>query len=334
MTVRTGVIGTGVMGAAHARWLAGSVSGCELTAVYDIDAGQADSVATECGARMFDDPVVLIKDDDVDAVLVASSDATHEQFVLACLAAGKPVLCEKPLAPDVAGCERVLAAQAEAGASLTTVGFMRRYDAGYLAMRDVVQDGSLGRPLVLHCVHRNASPVAAASSTTLITSSAVHEFDVVHWLLDEEIATVTVHRSRPASAAAGTQDPMLLVLTTASGAIVSAEVFTTAAYGYEVRCELVAERGTLLLDDPAPVVLRRDRQAGRGLPADWIPRFAQAYQRELQDWIQAVAVEGPARGATAWDGYLAALVSAAAVAALETGLPQHVRVPERPALYR
>jgi myo-inositol 2-dehydrogenase / D-chiro-inositol 1-dehydrogenase len=334
MTVRTGVIGTGVMGAAHARWLANSISGCELTAVYDIDAGRADSVAAECGARVFDDPAMLIKDDGVDAVLVASSDATHEQFVLACLASGKPVLCEKPLAPDVAGCERVLAAQAEARASLTTVGFMRRYDAGYLAMRDVVQDGSLGRPLMLHCVHRNANPVAAASSAALITGSAVHEFDVVHWLLDEEIATVTVHRPRPARVAAGTQDPMLLVLTTASGAVASVEVFTTAAYGYEVRCELVAERGTLLLDDPAPVVLRRDRQVGRGLPADWIPRFAQAYQRELQDWIQAVAAGGPARGATAWDGYLAALVSAVAVAALETGLSQHVRVPERPALYR
>jgi myo-inositol 2-dehydrogenase/D-chiro-inositol 1-dehydrogenase len=334
MTIRAGVIGTGVMGSAHARWLAESVAGCELTAVYDIDACRAELVGAECGARPFLDPGMLIEDDNVDAVVVASSDATHEQFVLACLAAGKPVLCEKPLARTVAGCEKVLTAQAETGANLTTVGFMRRYDPGYQTMRDVVRDGVLGRTLVVHCVHRNASRAAATSSGTLISGSAAHEFDIVRWLLDDEIDSVTVHRPRPARAAETTQDPMLLVLSTADGTIVSVEVFTTAGYGYEVRCELVAEGGTLLLDNPAPVVVRRDQQASRSLSSTWIPRFAQAYQRELQDWIGAVAAGGPPRGATAWDGFVAAAVSAAAVAALETGVPQHVQLPQRPALYR
>src|SRR5438105_1703975 len=139
--VRTGVIGVGVMGAEHARLLSHVVSGSEVGAVFDVDAHRADAVAASCAARVVDDPMVLIKDDLVDAVLVASSDQTHEQFVLACLAAGKPVLCEKPLAPDVDGCLRIIAAEGEIGRRLVSVGFMRRYDPGYLALHRTVNGG-------------------------------------------------------------------------------------------------------------------------------------------------------------------------------------------------
>jgi myo-inositol 2-dehydrogenase/D-chiro-inositol 1-dehydrogenase len=90
----------------------------------------------------------------------------------------------------------------------------------------------------------------------------------------------------------------------------------------------------MLLDDPTPVVLRRNRQAGRSLAANWVPRFAAAYQRELQDWVHAAAAGEPARGATAWDGYVASVVSAVAVAALEAGAPQQVRLPQQPDMYR
>ena len=79
--------------------------------------------------------MVLIKDDGVDAVLIASNDASHAEFVLAAIAAGKPVLCEKPLAPDVADCERIIAAEQQFGRRLVTVGFMRRFDPGYQALR-------------------------------------------------------------------------------------------------------------------------------------------------------------------------------------------------------
>ncbi|MDT4908344.1 MAG: myo-inositol 2-dehydrogenase / D-chiro-inositol 1-dehydrogenase, partial [Pseudonocardiales bacterium] len=95
MPVRTGVIGAGLMGAEHARLLSDVVSGSEVAAVFDLVPGRSETVAAASGARVMDDPTVLIKDDGVDAVLLASPDPTHEQFVLACLAAGKPVLCEK-----------------------------------------------------------------------------------------------------------------------------------------------------------------------------------------------------------------------------------------------
>ncbi len=196
--------------------------------------------------------------------LVASSDQTHEALVLACIAAGKPVLCEKPLAPTVAGCRHILDAEAAAGRRLVSVGFMRRYDPGYVELKRLLDDGQLGLPLLLHCVHRNPAAPASVPSGHLITGSAVHEIDIARWLFGDEIATVTVHTGRSSRAAGTTRDPLLLVLETTGGVLIDVEVFVHARYGYEVRCELVGEEGTAALDAPAPTLLRRNFAAGRG----------------------------------------------------------------------
>jgi myo-inositol 2-dehydrogenase / D-chiro-inositol 1-dehydrogenase len=333
MPVRTGVIGVGIMGAEHARLLSHVVSGSAVAAVFDVESVRAETVAAACGARVFDDPMVLIKDEAVDAVLLASSDRTHEQFVLACLAAGKPVLCEKPLAPDVEGCVRILAAESECGRRLVSVGFMRRYDAGYAELKGALRGGALGAALLMHCVHRNAA-APGQPSTALISGSAVHEIDIARWLLEEELVSVTVHCPRPSSRSGGSHDPMLLVFASASGVLVDVEVFLNAGYGYDVRCELVAETGTVLLDSPPPTVRRVSGQSARAVAADWRPRFAEAYRRELQDWVDGVAAGDPCRGASAWDGYVATEVAQAGIRALASGARETVTLLDRPALYR
>jgi myo-inositol 2-dehydrogenase/D-chiro-inositol 1-dehydrogenase len=333
--VRVGIIGTGVMGADHARLLHGAVSGASLTALFDVDRERAAVVASGApGARVMADPHDLIRDSEVDAVLVASSDPTHEEFVLASIAAGKPVLCEKPLAPTVDGCQRILDAEARLGARLVSVGFMRRYDPGYVDLKATLDSGRIGVPLVLHCVHRNPTAPQGLPSAAVITNSAVHELDTTRWLLGEEIVAVTVHTPRRSAVAGSTQDPQFLVLESASGVIIDVEVFVNARYGYDVRCELLGEQGAATLDAPAATVLRGAGVAGRGLPADWRPRFAEAYRRELQDWVDGLRADGTPRGASAWDGYAATLVASAAVAALESGSRQPVQLPARPALYR
>jgi myo-inositol 2-dehydrogenase/D-chiro-inositol 1-dehydrogenase len=334
MPVRVGVIGVGVMGAEHARLLSDVVSGSEVGAVFDVDPRRAAAVAAACATTAFDDPMLLIKDHAIDAVLIASSDQTHEQFVLAALAAGKPVLCEKPLAPDVGGCLRILDAESSAGRRLLSVGFMRRYDPGYAELKTALGEGSLGAPLLLHCVHRNAVGPPNQSSATLISGSAVHEIDITRWLLEEELVSVTVHRPRPSSASVDTQDPMLLVFASASGVLVDVEVFVNARYGYEVRCELVGENGSVQLDPAAATTRRLSGQVARSLPFDWRPRFAEAYRRELQDWVDGVAGGEPSRGASGWDGYVASEVAEAGIRALQTGQTQSVALPDKPALYR
>ncbi|MGI8677999.1 MAG: Gfo/Idh/MocA family protein [Jatrophihabitans sp.] len=333
MPVSVGVLGVGVMGAEHARLLAHVVAGSEVRAVFDVDRGRAATVAGAYGAQALDDPMVLVKDDAVDAVLIASSDRTHEQFVLACLAAGKPVLCEKPLAPDVAGCMRILQAESDIGRRLISVGFMRRYDPGYADLKLALSDGSIGPALMLHCIHRNARS-AGQPSSELISGSAVHEIDIARWLLGEELVSVTAHRPRPSERSGGAQDPMLLVFSAASGVLVDVEVFVNAEYGYDVRCELVGEHGAIALDTLPPTTRRTSGQITRTVPADWRARFREAYRRELQAWVDGPDADDYGQMATAWDGYVAAGVATSSIRALETGHPQQIERREMPALYR
>lgn len=334
MDVRIGVIGTGVMGADHVRTLATSVRRAEVVAVSDLDHERARAAVAGLGdIRIVDKPIDLVNADDVDAVVVASHDDTHEELVLACLDAGKPVLCEKPLTPTSDGSLRIVSAERDLGRRLVSVGFMRRYDPGYVAVKDALRQGTVDAPLMLHCVHRNAEARPNLPSSALIAGSAIHEIDVARWLFEEEITRVTVHRPRRSGRVVGaTSDPLLLVMETTSGVLVDVEVFVNAQYGYDVRAELVGETGTLSVDDPAAVVLRTTRSRSTAVVQDWRDRFADAYRLELQDWVAGVAV-GQQRGATAWDGYAATAVAEAGIRALETGLPSTVHLEPRPSLY-
>ena len=333
MTIRVGIIGAGLMGADHARLLGTVIAGATVGAVYDLDRDRAQAAAAHVhDARVLDDPFALIKDKDIDAVLVASSDDSHEQFVLAGLDAGKPVLCEKPLASTAAGCLRIVDAEVAIGRRLVSVGFMRRYDAGYLELRRTLDDGGLGGPLLLHCIHRNPSASAGWPSRMLITSSAVHEIDISRWLLGEEVAAVTAYRPRRSSLVGGdTQDPQFLVLETESGVLVDVEIFVNARYGYDVRCELVCEEGAVSIGVDAGNVLRHNGTVSSGVAHDWRDRFADAYRRELQDWVDGIAA-GVARGASAWDGYVASAVAESCVAALESGKRRPIELVAKPAL--
>jgi myo-inositol 2-dehydrogenase/D-chiro-inositol 1-dehydrogenase len=318
--ISVGVIGVGVMGAYHAQQLNETIAGAALAGTFDIVTARAAEVAAQApDARAFANPPELITADEVDAVLIASLDPTHEEFVLACLEAGKPVLCEKPLSPTVEGCQRIVDAEAALGCQLVNVGFMRRHDPGYGAVKTALEAGHVGRPLVVHNVHRNPVNQPGIPSTMLISGSAVHEIDVLHWLLADEVSAVTVYRPPSAPAAGGIIDPMLLVFEMASGVVSDIEVFTNATFGYEVRCEVVGETGILTLDPRDPVTTRVAGTRQQKIPGDWRSRFAEAYRTELQEWVHALETGQPSRGATAADGLMAARVVEAGIAALDSG---------------
>jgi myo-inositol 2-dehydrogenase / D-chiro-inositol 1-dehydrogenase len=334
MSFGVGVVGLGVMGADHAGTLHRAVAGAQLRAVADPDGARARRVADATpGCRVLDDPLDLIGDEGVDGVVVASPDATHEALVLACLRAGKPVLCEKPLAPSPQGCLRIVAAEAAAGRRLVQVGFMRRYDPAYRQLKARLDAGAIGAVVLMHCVHRNVSTPPTYTSEMLVTSSASHELDACRWLLGQEVRRVTVRfPRRSALAPQGLRDPQLIVLETDAGVLVTIEVFVNARYGYEVGCECVGETGTLALPPPAATVTRHDAAVSRSLPLDWRERFADAYREELQAWVSGAA-RGTPDGPSAWDGYVASAVAEACLAAMDSGAPAPVRLAERPALY-
>lgn len=321
MTVRVGVIGVGVMGADHAHKLARVVSGSDLVAVTDFDATVAAGVAAELGARVLTDGYALIADAGVDAVVIATRDDTHADLVRAALRAGKPVMCEKPLAPTAAECRELVTAQRSLGrpVDLVTVGFMRRFDPPYVALRARVRDGALGVPLVVHGVSRNVTSYPGGDSASSITNSAIHELDIMPWLLDSPIVEVSYQHGRSSVHAGARQDPQFYLLRTASDVLVTVELFLNAAYGYETRCEVVLETGAVALALPAHVVVDAESRRGVDYPADWIPRYSDAYRIELQEWVDSIAAGRPSTLATAEDGLRAAVVADALIESMNSG---------------
>ena len=294
MPIRVGVIGAGIMGADHIRNLSTTIGGAEVTFVADLDADRAAAAAPP-SARITTDPSELINSSEVDAVVVASHDSTHAGLVLECFEAMTPVLCEKPLAPTVLESLEVVAADADmvaaTGASLLSLGL-------YAALRPRLRgtaagragpgagralDGPLHQPERCGCSRRHRpnrpSPIRPSTSWTSFPGCWTRPSRKCH--------------GRPARApggGAGLQDPAFMTLRTADGTLTTLELFLNARYGYTTRCEVVSERGTTALAGFGPAVaLEQEGTKQAQIPADWRPRFADAYRLQLQAWISALA---------------------------------------------
>jgi myo-inositol 2-dehydrogenase/D-chiro-inositol 1-dehydrogenase len=275
----------------------------------------------------------VIADPAVDAVVVCSWGPSHETYVLASIAAGKPVFCEKPLATTQEACLRIVEAEVAYGSRLVQVGFMRRYDAAYRALKKVVDGGDIGSPLMMHCAHRNPSVPGSYTTEMAIVDTAVHEIDMVRWMFDQEITAARVLIPRRNGNGGDLRDPLLLVLETTDGVLVDVETSVNIRYGYDIRGEIVGENGAATLGGPAPVTVRRAGNAADPVPADWRERFLTAYDTEFQEWIDSLATAGRTVGPSAWDGYAAAAVCDAGVEALRSGARVPVFLVDQPKLY-
>lgn len=324
--IRIAVLGVGLMGADHVSRITEKVSGARVTVINDYFADKAREIAaTVPGARVVDNALDAIAADDVDAVVIATPGPTHYEQVLACIAHGKPVMCEKPLTTDATTSLDIVKAEAASGKRLIQVGFMRRFDHEYEQLKALLDSGDLGQPLIIHCVHRNPAVPRGFNSDMVVKDSVVHEADVARFLLDEEIVAVTVMKPTPNRLAPeGLQDPQIVVFETESGRLVDAEVFVTTGVAYEVRTEVVGELGSAMIGlDVGLVRTAKPGTRGGAITPGFRERFGQAYDSEIQRWVAAVKrgtvtgdyVDGPG----AWDGYAAVAICAAGVEALHTG---------------
>ncbi|MFJ2261019.1 Gfo/Idh/MocA family protein [Streptomyces sp. NPDC087844] len=328
------VIGTGRMGADHVRRLHEVTSGARVVAVADVDAERVKRIADGiAGCSAHTDPAAAMAADGVDAVLIASPGTAHEAALLTAFEYDLPVLCEKPLTPGSASALRVLEAEQKLGHRRVQVGFMRRYDAEYVKLKSLLETGQLGRPLMLHNRHRNVATPPGFTSEMLINDSVVHEMDITRWLLGQEITAVTVLRPTPSgNAPEGLQDPQLVLFETAGGAIVDVEINVNCGFGYQVQAEVVCERGTARIGDGHSLVTNMAGRWGGTIAQDFTERFEDAYDRQMQVWVDATR-RGEVTGPSAWDGYATAAVCEAGVRAQKEGGRIEVDLAERPPFY-
>lgn len=333
--LRLGVIGTGAIGRDHIRRCSHTLLNSAVVAVTDIDLAQAARVIDELAiaAEIYPDGHALIAAAEVDAILVTSWGPTHEAFVLAAIAAGKPVFCEKPLAVSADGCQRIVEAEIAHGSRLVQVGFMRPYDEGYRALKSVIDSGAIGEPLMLHCAHRNPSVPAHYQTDMAITDTLIHELDVLRWMLADDYKTVQVVFPRKTSKALEhLRDPQVVLIETVKGTRIDVEVFVNCQYGYDIQCEVVGELGIARLPEPTSVQLRSQAKLSTTILMDWKDRFIGAYDVELQAFIDGVRGER-LTGPSAWDGFAAAVAADACITAQQSGAIVNLGLPQRPAFY-
>lgn len=332
MTIRVGLIGAGLMGADHASILARQLPGVTLQYVCDADAARARRVADATGAlHVTIDPHAVIADKAVDAVLIASPDQTHAQLSKACVEIGKPVLCEKPLSQDSKECLDVISAEIKGGKRLAQIGFMRRFDPAYVEMKLILTKGTIGPALMMHNFHRNVSAPSNFTGQMAITNSAPHEFDIARFVLDTDYESICAFRPELRDSGK-TGGPVFMVLKTVAGQLVNVEINNNAAYGYDVRGELVGEKGSVFLRSPIASEVHVNLQSITTYAEDWRPRFAEAYRLQNAAWLKSVETGIPA-GASAWDGYASSLIAEAGVQSLEKGAPVKVTPVAKPKLY-
>jgi myo-inositol 2-dehydrogenase/D-chiro-inositol 1-dehydrogenase len=333
MTIRIAVIGAGLMGADHAKIVANELPGASLQVICDMDQSRARGVADAYGAAdVATDPEAVINRADVDAVIVASPDFTHAPLSKACIAAGKRVLCEKPLSQSVTECVEVMDAEIAAGEKFVQLGFMRRYDQAYVEMKAALNNGTLGRALMMHNFHRNVeTPASDFTGAMAITNSAPHEFDVIRYVLDTEFSSIAVWQPKRSDAVVA---PVVMVLETADGQIVNIEVNNNAAYGYDVRAELIGENGAIAMNNVAYTRTDLKLSNSTRYDADWRTRYAEAYRRQNSAFLDFVRTGVfPEIGSNCWDGYCAAVVANTGARALAEGIKLPVTMMAKPEFY-
>ena len=341
--IRVGVIGTGQIGTEHINRLNRIVRGACVSAVTDVDKDKSRHILDAyADIQFFDEASVLIQSSDVDAVVVTAGDPLHAGFVLEAIKAGKPVFTEKPLATTAKDAKSIIDAEMSFGKRLVSVGFMRRFDMGYQALKKELKTGEIGMPLIAYCTHTNPEiPDSVHHFLTdemIVTGTAIHEIDCMSWLLDDYFVSAQRLKGRKTSNLAVDKpelnDPYVLVMKTSQDIMVILQVFVNCRYGYDIRCEVICETGTAKMPEPFMVQTHKNCVLGTRIYDSWKDRFRQAYDTELQYWIDQIITGDNKDLPTAWDGYRAALMSDACIEAIRTNQEIRFEVEDCPAFYK
>ena len=321
------LIGAGRMGRVHAAAL--RQTGASLVAIHDVDQTAALRLARETGAAV--DPTIdaTLSRPDVAGVIIATASDTHVDLTLQAVAAGKRVLCEKPLAPSLADAQRCVDALG-AGAADVFLGFNRRFDPGHAAVLAAVGDRSIGKLEQLTITSRDPTPPPLdyiPRSGGLFRDMMIHDFDMTRTLLGEEPTRLYAQGSSivdPQIGNLGDVDTAIVTLSTTSG--VQAVIINSrrCAFGFDQRIEAFGSAGMALSDNPRADGFKRFGASEFGSPSRYqtffMERYGESYRREIESFVRCVA-DGAPPPINAIDGLKAAYLAEAATESLARGQP-------------
>ncbi|MDA3035883.1 MAG: Gfo/Idh/MocA family oxidoreductase [Actinomycetota bacterium] len=292
-----GIIGVGIMGRGHALYLSDYVKGGKVVAIYDANLVTAQKVAkevfkkTKILPKVYKELSMILDDQQVKAVIIASPDHLHANHLEQAILAGKDVLCEKPLASKEKDARKV-AKLVRNSKSIVGIGFMRRFDRPYQDLKKEIESGKYGKVLQIRCTSRNVSS-PTATTAMLLTNVAVHEIDIIRWLLGEEIVSVGVNFAKTTSKAnSNLSDPISVNCHTESGVLVTIDICANSTYGYEVGMEVITENGSLVIENLGQLNIaynfKLPTRKGGTLHKDWMGRFKPAYIAELTAFVNSL----------------------------------------------
>lgn len=285
------------MGSGHALYISESVKGARVAGIYDANTTVARKVASKVkkigglSVTAYNSIQSLLADKEIKAIIIASPDNLHAEHLSMAIAAGKDVLCEKPLASNDSDAKKV-AQIVNKSKAIVGIGFMRRFDPAYLELKRIVRSGKYGKVLQIRCTSRNVSS-PTATTAMLLTNVAVHEVDVIRWLLEEEIKSVNVNLTKVTSKAnSQLLDPISVNCYTESGVLATIDICANSTYGYEVGMEVIIESASLVVENLGGLTIIKDfylpnRKSGK-LYKDWMGRFKPAYIVELNAFVESI----------------------------------------------
>ena len=292
-----GIIGVGIMGRGHAFYLSDYIKGGKVVAIYDTNLATAQKVAkevfkkTKVLPKVYKDLSMILDDQLVKAVIITSPDHLHANHLEQAILAGKDVLCEKPLASKEKDARKV-AKLVRNSKSIVGIGFMRRFDRPYQDLKKEIESGKYGKVLQIRCTSRNVSS-PTTTTAMLLTNVAVHEIDIIRWLLDEEIVSVGVNFAKTTGKAnSNLSDPISVNCHTESGVLATIDIYANSTYGYEVGMEVITENGSLVIENLGQLNIaynfKLPTRKGGTLHKDWMGRFKPAYIAELTAFVSSL----------------------------------------------
>jgi len=322
--MRLAIIGAGGMGTFHARSLV-ALPNAEIVAVADVRDASARALAEVVGGEPSTDALAVAARDDLDGVVVASPEDTHEALVTAAFVNGTRVLCEKPLSVGSDACRRIVDAEIATGGRLLQLGLMRVYDPAHVQLAaEVVELGTLHH---IRCVHRNVHETRRTAQL-ILNQSLVHDIHSLRWFVGREITRVTTMVTPNPDHV----DHLLLIAEFDGGGYATVE-FSEHSFAYEVTVEVEAQLGGAAMAPVMRATVRKDGGSGVDIGTDWFARFAEAYRIEDAVWLQSISGES-AVGPSAWDGLVAERVVEAAIESVRVRSAVDVTPLETPDLYR